>query len=75
MTKEEKRKCKNDITVAKRWYKRLGRNQGIIAFVQSEYNIISTLEIAIRYLIMKGYHFNLSYGTSKFFRICYISIE
>ena len=75
MTKEEKRRCKNDIIKAKRWYKMFGRNHGAVAFVQSEYNIISTLEIAIRHLIIKGYRFNLSYGTSKFFRTCYINIE
>ena len=75
MTQEEKRECKNYIIRAKRWYKKFGRHDGAVAFVKTRYNVISTLEIAIRYMVTKGYHFNLSYGTSRFFRTCYISIE
>ena len=75
MTQEEKRECKKYIIKAKQWYKTFGRNYGSVAFVQSKYNVISTLEIAIRWLITKGYCFNLGYGTSRLFRTCYISIE
>ena len=75
MTNEEKRECKKYIIEAKRWYKQFGRNHGAVAFVESGYNVISTLEIAIRYLVTKGYHFSLSYGTSRLFRDCYISIS
>ena len=75
MTKQEKYECKKYIKRAKRWYKRFGRGHGAIAFVQTDYNVISELEVAIRYLITKGYHFNLNYGTNKFFRTCLINIQ
>lgn len=75
MTKEEKYKCKDDIRKAKRWYKQFGRNSGAVAFVQTKYNVVSTLEIAVRYLMTKGFYFNLGYGTSKSFRTCYVSIN
>ena len=75
MTQEEKRECKKYIIKAKQWYKQFGRNHGAVAFVESGYNVISTLEIAIRYLVTKGYHFNFSYGTNRVFRDCYISIS
>lgn len=75
MTQEKKRECKKYIKKAKRWYKKFGRHQGAVAFVKTQYNVISTMEIAVRYLMTKGYHFNLSYGTGRTFRNCYIHIE
>ena len=74
MTQEEKRIIKKDIKWLKYAIKTFGKeHDNTFCYCWSKINTFPLMEIAARYLRIKGYPIVLSYGTSKITRDCYIS--
>lgn len=74
MTKEEKRIIKKDIKWLKYAIKTFGKEgDKTFCYCWSKINTFPLMEIAARYLRIKGYPIVLRYGTSKITRDCYIS--
>lgn len=74
MTKLEKQAVKKDIKWLKHAIKTFGNNhENTFCYCWSKLPLLPLMEIAARYLRIKGYPIKLSYGTSNITRDCYIS--